>query len=160
MLADTPSASQSITLTHARIANRNKIFIILKLKDSGGRGESHNAQAIPSGWGLRVANQSSDKCSSAASQAEKQKTNNLKGGHGHGRSSCSSPGKPACSSSSLKCLYINARSTGNKQEESEICAPPQDHDLIAITGTWWDSSRDWNAVMDGYTLFRKDRLCM
>ena len=31
------------------------------------------------------------------------------------------------------------------------------HDLIAITETWWDNSRDWNAVMDGYTLFRKDR---
>jgi len=22
---------------------------------------------------------------------------------------------------------------------------------------WWDSSHDWNAVMDDYTLFRKDR---
>jgi len=59
-----------------------------KLKDSGGGGQSHEAQAIPSGWGLRVANQSRDEYSSAVSQAEKQKTNNLKGGHGHGRSSC------------------------------------------------------------------------
>ena len=33
----------------------------------------------------------------------------------------------------------------------------QGHDLVAITETWWDSSRDWNAVMGGYTLFRKDR---
>jgi len=49
-----------------------------------------------------------DKYSSAVSQAEKQKTYNLKGGHGHGRSSCTPPGKPACSSSSLKCLYSNA----------------------------------------------------
>ena len=31
------------------------------------------------------------------------------------------------------------------------------HDLIAITETWWDNSHDWNAVMDGYVLFRKDR---
>jgi len=104
-----------------------------------------------------VANQSSDKCSSAVSQAVKQKTNNLKGGHGHGRSFCTPPGKSACSSSSLKCLYTNARSTGNKQEELEICVRSQGHDLIAITEAWWDSSHDWNTVIDGYTLFRKDR---
>lgn len=29
--------------------------------------------------------------------------------------------------------------------------------LIAVMETWWDSSHDWNAVMDGYVLFRKDR---
>ena len=34
-----------------------------------------------------------DKCSSAASQAEQQKSNNLKGGHGHVRSSCTPLGK-------------------------------------------------------------------
>ena len=33
----------------------------------------------------------------------------------------------------------------------------QGHDLIAITETWWDSSHDWNAVIHGYRLFRKDR---
>jgi len=33
----------------------------------------------------------------------------------------------------------------------------QGHDLTAITVTWWDSSHDWHAVMNGYTLFRKDR---
>jgi len=109
-----------------------------KLKDSGGGGQSHNAQAIPSGWGLRVANQSSDKYPLAVSQAEKQKTNNLKGGHGHGRSSCTPPGKPTCWSSSLKCLYTNTHSMGNKQEELEICVQSQSHDLIAITETWWD----------------------
>jgi len=103
-----------------------------KLKDLGSEGQSHNAQAIPSGWGLSVANQSSDKCSSAVSQAEKQKNNNLKGRHGHGRSSCTPPGKPACSSSSLKCLYTNARSMGNKQEELESCVRSQGHDLIAV----------------------------
>jgi len=46
---------------------------------------------------------------------------------------------------------------GNKQEELEICVHSQGHDLIAITETWWDSSHDWNAVIDGYTLFRKHR---
>ena len=46
---------------------------------------------------------------------------------------------------------------GNKQEEIEICVRSQGHNLIATTETWWDSSHDWNAVIDGYTLFRKDR---
>jgi len=118
----------------------------------GGGGQSHNAQAIPSGWGLAVANRSRDKYSSPVSQAEKKKTNNLKGGHGHSRSSCTPPGKQACSSSSLKCLYTNALSMGNKQEKLEIGVQSQGHDLIAITETWWDSLHDCNAVMDGCTL--------
>jgi len=46
---------------------------------------------------------------------------------------------------------------GNKQEELEICVRSQGHDLIAITEARWDCSHDWNAVMDGYTFFRKDR---
>jgi len=123
-----------------------------QLKDSGCGKQSHNAQAIPSGWGLSVAKQSSDKYSSAVSQAEKQKTNNLKGGHGHGRSPCFPPGKPACLSSSLKYLYTNAGSMGNTQEESEICVQSQGHNLIVVTETRWDRSRHWNAVLDGYTL--------
>jgi len=46
---------------------------------------------------------------------------------------------------------------GRRQAELEICVRSQGHDLIAITETRWDSLRDWNAVVDGYTLFRKDR---
>jgi len=45
---------------------------------------------------------------------------------------------------------------GNSQEELEICVWSQGHEVIAITETWWDSSPDWNAVIDGYTHFRKD----
>ena len=46
---------------------------------------------------------------------------------------------------------------GSKQEDLEVCVWSQGHDLVAIKETWWDSSHDWNAVMDGYRLFRKDR---
>lgn len=56
----------------------------------------------------------------------------------------------------LKCLYTNVHNMGNKQEELEICVRLQGHDLIAVTEMWWDSSHDWNVVMDGYVLFRKD----
>lgn len=28
---------------------------------------------------------------------------------------------------------------------------------MVIAETWWDSSHDWNAVLDGYTGLRKDR---
>ena len=31
------------------------------------------------------------------------------------------------------------------------------YDLVAITETWWDHCHEWNAAMDGYKLFRKDR---
>jgi len=54
----------------------------------------------------------------------------------------------------LKCIYTNARSMGNKQEELEAVIQQDGYDLVAITETWWDNS---HAVMDGYRLFRKDR---
>ncbi|GAB0184038.1 hypothetical protein GRJ2_000869100 [Grus japonensis] len=115
-----------------------------------------NAHAIISIWGINQANESSNKCSLAASQDKNQKANHHKGVYGYG-SSCIPPGKPACLITSLKCTYTNACSMGNKQEEIDIYVWLQGHDLIAVTETWWDSSHDWNAVMDGYTLFRKDR---
>jgi len=61
------------------------------------------------------------------------------------------------STAQLKCIYTNARSMGNKQEELETIAQQDSYDLVTITESWWDSSHDWNAVMDGYRLFRKDR---
>ena len=73
--------------------------------------------------------------------------------------------KPSCilleipaPSASLKCLYTNACSTGNKQEELEICDVSQGHDLTVIMEMWWDSSLDCNAVVDCCVLFRKDSL--
>mgnify|MGYP001855590770 CR=1 FL=1 len=73
--------------------------------------------------------------------------------------------KPSCIpleisalSPSLKCLYTNAPSMGNKQEKLEICVQLQGHDLTVITEIWWVSSHDWNAVIDGYVLFSKDSL--
>ncbi|GAB0195784.1 hypothetical protein GRJ2_002043700 [Grus japonensis] len=65
--------------------------------------------------------------------------------------------KSASSGTKLKCLYTNARSMGNKQEELETCARLQGYDLIGITETWWDRSYDWSVGMEGYRLFRKDR---
>jgi len=57
----------------------------------------------------------------------------------------------------LKCIYINAHSMGNKQEELEAILQQDSCDLVAITETWWDDSHDWSAAMDGYKLFRRDR---
>ncbi|GAB0200352.1 hypothetical protein GRJ2_002500600 [Grus japonensis] len=71
------------------------------------------------------------------------------------------PATPANKSASLgaqlKCLYVNTRSMGNKQEELEMCVRLQGYDLIGITETWWDGSYDWSIGMEGYRLFRKDR---
>lgn len=57
----------------------------------------------------------------------------------------------------LKCVYTNARSLVNKQEELEATVHLTNHDLVAITDPWWDHCHDWSAVMDGYKLFRRDR---
>jgi len=76
--------------------------------------------------------------------------------YNYGGFSCTSRGLLACLDTSLKCLCTNAHSIGNKQEELEICVWLQGFDLIAITEICWDSSHDWNIVMDGYTFFKKD----
>jgi len=61
------------------------------------------------------------------------------------------------STAQLKCIYTNARSMGNKQEELEAITQQESYDLVAITETWWDDCHDWSAAMDGYKLFRRDR---
>jgi len=57
----------------------------------------------------------------------------------------------------LKCIYTNARSMGNKQEELEAIVQQDSYALVAITETWWDDSHDWSAAMDGYKLFGRER---
>ena len=57
----------------------------------------------------------------------------------------------------LKCIYTNAHSMGNKQEEPEAIVQQVNYDLVAIMEIWWDCSHDWSAAMDNYKLFRKDR---
>ena len=69
---------------------------------------------------------------------------------------CISAGKLASMGAPLKCLYANARSMGNKQEELEMCAHLC-YDVIGITETWWNASYDWSVGIDGYRLLRKDR---
>jgi len=53
------------------------------------------------------------------------------------------------STAQLKCIYTNAHSTGNKQEELEAIVQQDSNDLVAITETWWDDFHDWSAAMDG-----------
>ncbi|KAK4829760.1 hypothetical protein QYF61_006484 [Mycteria americana] len=57
----------------------------------------------------------------------------------------------------LKCLYTNAGSMGNKQEELEAIVHQENYNTVAIMETWWDDSHNWSAAMDGYKLFRRDR---
>ncbi|KAK4827580.1 hypothetical protein QYF61_019482 [Mycteria americana] len=65
--------------------------------------------------------------------------------------------KEARTTAQLKCLYTNARSMGNKQEELEAIVRQENYDMVAITETWWGDSHNWSAAMDGYKLFRRDR---
>lgn len=56
----------------------------------------------------------------------------------------------------LKCLDTNAHSTKNKEElESEVQL--ENYSLTAITETWWDDSRNWNIMIKGSQLYRRNR---
>ncbi|PKU41567.1 hypothetical protein llap_8142 [Limosa lapponica baueri] len=68
-----------------------------------------------------------------------------------------SPKKVAQPTSQLKCLYTNACSMRNKQEEVEATVLLENYDIMAINETWWDESYDWNLAIEGYKLFRRDR---
>ena len=58
----------------------------------------------------------------------------------------------------LKCIYTNACHLGNKQEKLEATVLLQNHNVVAITETWWNDSSDWSVASNGYKLFRRDRL--
>ena len=62
-----------------------------------------------------------------------------------------------CQKAQLKCLYANAHSVENKQEELETLICLENYDLVAITETWWDDSHNWNTTVEGYCIFRRDR---
>uniref|UniRef100_A0A670IGU3 Reverse transcriptase domain-containing protein n=1 Tax=Podarcis muralis TaxID=64176 RepID=A0A670IGU3_PODMU len=57
----------------------------------------------------------------------------------------------------LQCLYTNAQSMGNKQDELELLVQQTKYDIIVITETWWDKSHDWNVIIEGYNLFQRNR---
>jgi len=67
------------------------------------------------------------------------------------------PGSGVRLTAQLKCVYTNAGSMVNKQEELDAIIQQDGYDLVVITETRWDNSHDWHDVMDGYRLFRKDR---
>lgn len=58
----------------------------------------------------------------------------------------------------LKCLYTNAHSMGNKEEEPETMVQSENYDLIAIPETQWDEQHNWNTTIEGYKFSRRDRL--
>jgi len=59
--------------------------------------------------------------------------------------------------SGLKCLYTNANSLTNKMSELRYRA--EGMDIIAVTETWTSPDiKDGEINIDGYTMFRKDRL--
>ena len=42
----------------------------------------------------------------------------------------------------FRCLYANTRSMGNKEEKLEAIVPLESYDIIAITETWWNFSKE------------------
>ena len=57
----------------------------------------------------------------------------------------------------LRCLYTNACSMGNKQEELEATVRLESYDIVTIKETEWNDSHSWGTVMDGYQLFKRGR---
>lgn len=58
----------------------------------------------------------------------------------------------------LNCIYTNAYSTGNNQEDLEATVYQENGDIVAILETPWDGSHNWGVTLDGYKLFGRDRL--
>lgn len=46
---------------------------------------------------------------------------------------------------------------GNKHEELEIYSQLQGYDFVGIVETWY-GSHGWSVALEGYGLFRKDRV--
>lgn len=57
----------------------------------------------------------------------------------------------------LKCMYTDAHSRDNKQEELEGIVRQKSHDTVTVMETQWDDSHGWSSVLDVYKLFRRDR---
>ncbi len=59
----------------------------------------------------------------------------------------------------MKCIYLNARSIINKRLEFEALVNIEKPDVIGITESWAHPDiTDAEVELDGYTLFRKDRV--
>jgi len=54
----------------------------------------------------------------------------------------SPPIKVAGSIAQLKCIYTNACSMGNEQEQLEATVQLENWDTVVITETWWDDSHN------------------
>ena len=46
---------------------------------------------------------------------------------------------------------------GNKQNEVETMMQLENYDLIAITEIWWNKLYNWNAMIEGDKLFRREK---
>lgn len=57
--------------------------------------------------------------------------------------------KSAQISALMKCLYADAHTIGNKQEELEVCMQLQGCSLIRITRMWWVTSHNWSVSCHG-----------
>jgi len=61
--------------------------------------------------------------------------------HPKGNKGCSGV-KVTQPAAQMKCLYTNAHSMENKQDELEVTMLLESCDLIVLTETWWDESHD------------------
>ena len=58
------------------------------------------------------------------------------------------PGSTVGSGVYLKCLYPNACSMRNEQDELEALTSSQSYDIVGISESWWNETHDWSAEME------------
>lgn len=57
----------------------------------------------------------------------------------------------------LKCLYTDAHSMRNIQDELEALVSSQSYDIIGISEMQWNESHNWSAWLEGYRLLQRDK---
>ena len=75
--------------------------------------------------------------------------------NGHIGIRASPPKKLVGSIVQLKCIYTNACSMSNTQEELEAIVQQENYDILAVTETWWDDSHNWSVAMNRYKTLQK-----
>lgn len=62
-----------------------------------------------------------------------------------------------CKCTKVKGMYTNTRSLRNKMEGLELQIHEEDIVYVEISETWSESSHDWLVIVQGYSLYWRDR---
>lgn len=55
-------------------------------------------------------------------------------------------------------MFTNVRSLENRKDETKLLSLKEHFNFVGISETWLESSLNWAASIEGYTLFWRDRI--